>query len=378
MGGHSPLEQEDGGGPAGDGLPTWERCPSHHDPPDVQDPGGGVSGVEWALEGITAATRGDNIGGPVVPVVNGFWSAPGSRAASVARSHNTDSPPPVKQQKLASARLERGKTPATKAAPRGTVGSVESAATPSKVGEGHKKTGKSGKFSTVEKTAISPAAKEPTASSPTAPDRTAISPLPRSRPPVAPLPQTGPPSARCQGADRQQQPRCPRQDRQQQPRCQGADHHQPHCPRQDCHQPRCQGADHQQQPRCPRQDHQQQPRCTRQDHQQQPRCPRQDRHQQPRCPRQDRQQQPRCPRQDRQQQPRCQGADRQQQPCCPRQDRQQLNRCQRHRRNKHRRPMSAKSSDATEAATSRMKHSGHKAPSRTSGERHPLPLSLAG
>ncbi|KAJ1202441.1 hypothetical protein NDU88_006241 [Pleurodeles waltl] len=58
MGGHSLLEQEDGEGPAGDGLPTWEGCPSHHDRPDVQDPGCGVSGVEWALEGITAATRG--------------------------------------------------------------------------------------------------------------------------------------------------------------------------------------------------------------------------------------------------------------------------------------------------------------------------------
>ncbi|KAJ1088932.1 hypothetical protein NDU88_002086 [Pleurodeles waltl] len=58
MGGHSPLEQEDGGGPAGDGLPKWEVRPSHHDPPDVPDPGGGVSGVGWVLEGITAATRG--------------------------------------------------------------------------------------------------------------------------------------------------------------------------------------------------------------------------------------------------------------------------------------------------------------------------------
>ncbi|KAJ1206278.1 hypothetical protein NDU88_001687 [Pleurodeles waltl] len=58
MGGHSPLEQEDGGGPAGDVLPKWEGCLSHHDPPDAQDPGGGVSEVGWALEGITAATRG--------------------------------------------------------------------------------------------------------------------------------------------------------------------------------------------------------------------------------------------------------------------------------------------------------------------------------
>ncbi|KAJ1213796.1 hypothetical protein NDU88_001427 [Pleurodeles waltl] len=58
MGGHSPLEQEDSGGPAVDGLPTWEEGPSHHDAPDVPDPGGGVPRVGWALEGITAATRG--------------------------------------------------------------------------------------------------------------------------------------------------------------------------------------------------------------------------------------------------------------------------------------------------------------------------------
>ncbi|KAJ1191001.1 hypothetical protein NDU88_000318 [Pleurodeles waltl] len=58
MGGPALLEQEDGGGPAGDGLPMWKRCPSHHDLPDVPDPGGGISGVGWALEGITAAARG--------------------------------------------------------------------------------------------------------------------------------------------------------------------------------------------------------------------------------------------------------------------------------------------------------------------------------
>ncbi|KAJ1125536.1 hypothetical protein NDU88_003964 [Pleurodeles waltl] len=58
MGGHSPLEQEDGRGSAGDGLPTWEGCPLDHDPPDVLDTGRGLPGVVCALEGITADTRG--------------------------------------------------------------------------------------------------------------------------------------------------------------------------------------------------------------------------------------------------------------------------------------------------------------------------------
>ncbi|KAJ1218651.1 hypothetical protein NDU88_006228 [Pleurodeles waltl] len=264
MGGHFPLEQEDGGGPAGDGLPTWEGCPSHHDPPDVQDPGGGVPGVGWALGGITAATRGytnadthppnshpahapspkvtkrtppttttssstpkpppatrpsvsrklflSNLDlfptpppprppprarlsrsqhstsattspGPVVPVVTGIWSAPATRAASVARSHSTDSPPPVKHLKLPSARRKKGKTPATKAAPRGTGGSVESAATPTKFGKGHKKVSRSGKSSTAEKTAIIPAAQEPTAILPAAQEPTAI--IPAAQEPTA-------------------------------------------------------------------------------------------------------------------------------------------------------------------------------------------------
>ncbi|KAJ1127398.1 hypothetical protein NDU88_005800 [Pleurodeles waltl] len=147
MGGHSPLEQEDDGGSAGDGLPTSRTS--------------------------TSATTST---GPVVPVVTGIWSAPVTRAASVGRSHSTDSLPPVKHQKLASARRERGKTPATKAAPRGTGGSVESAATHSKVGKGHKKVSKSGKSSTAEKTAIIPAAQEATAIIPTAQDATAIIP----------------------------------------------------------------------------------------------------------------------------------------------------------------------------------------------------------
>ncbi|KAJ1131276.1 hypothetical protein NDU88_009614 [Pleurodeles waltl] len=109
----------------------------------------------------------------VVPVVTGIWSSPTTRAASVAWSHSTDSPPPVKHQKLASAQRERGKTPPTKAAPRGTGGSVESAATPSKVGKGHKKVSRSGKSSTAEKTAIIPAAQEATAIIPAAQEATA-------------------------------------------------------------------------------------------------------------------------------------------------------------------------------------------------------------
>ncbi|KAJ1139056.1 hypothetical protein NDU88_005433 [Pleurodeles waltl] len=92
-----------------------------------------------------------------------MWSAPASRTASVAQSHSTASPP-VKHQKLASARRERGKTPGTQAAPRGPSGSVDSAVTPPKVGKGHKKPGKSGRSNTAEKTAIIPAAQEGPAS----------------------------------------------------------------------------------------------------------------------------------------------------------------------------------------------------------------------
>ncbi|KAJ1137769.1 hypothetical protein NDU88_004165 [Pleurodeles waltl] len=93
-----------------------------------------------------------------------MWSAPATRTPSVARSHSTASPPPVKHQKLASARRERGKTPATQAAPRGAGGSVYSAVTPPKVVKGHKKPGKSGRSSTAKKTAIIPAAQEGPAS----------------------------------------------------------------------------------------------------------------------------------------------------------------------------------------------------------------------
>ncbi|KAJ1187969.1 hypothetical protein NDU88_004734 [Pleurodeles waltl] len=92
-----------------------------------------------------------------------MWSAPATRAASVTRSHSTASPP-VKHQKLDSARREWGKTPASKAAHKGPGGSVHSAVTPPKVGKGQKKSPKSGRSSMAEKTAIIPAAQEATAS----------------------------------------------------------------------------------------------------------------------------------------------------------------------------------------------------------------------
>ncbi|KAJ1172089.1 hypothetical protein NDU88_003941 [Pleurodeles waltl] len=72
--------------------------------------------------------------------------------------------PPVKHQKLDSARRDRGKTPAGKAAHKGPGGSVDSAVTPPKVGKGQKKASKSRKSSTAEKAAIIPAAQEATAS----------------------------------------------------------------------------------------------------------------------------------------------------------------------------------------------------------------------
>ncbi|KAJ1197714.1 hypothetical protein NDU88_001569 [Pleurodeles waltl] len=93
-----------------------------------------------------------------------MWSAPATRAASMTWSQSTASPPPVKHQKLDSARLERVKTPAGKAAHKGLAGSVESAVTPPKVVKGRKKSPKSGRSSTAEKAAILPAGQDATAS----------------------------------------------------------------------------------------------------------------------------------------------------------------------------------------------------------------------
>ncbi|KAJ1165434.1 hypothetical protein NDU88_005862 [Pleurodeles waltl] len=114
------------------------------------------------VSGSRTSTSAKKSPGPVVPVT-GMWSAPGTRPASVAWSHSTTSPPPVKHQKLDSARWERGKNPASKAAHKCPGRSVDSAVTPPKVGKGQKKLPKSGRSSTAEKTAIIPAAQEATA-----------------------------------------------------------------------------------------------------------------------------------------------------------------------------------------------------------------------
>ncbi|KAJ1100897.1 hypothetical protein NDU88_005972 [Pleurodeles waltl] len=174
-----------------------------------------------------------------------------------------DSPPPVKHKMLASAWRERGKKSATKTSPWGTVGRVETAAPPSKVGKGHSKTGKSGKIYTADKTVTSPAAQDTAATSPTAQYTAATSPTAQDTAP----------------GHRRQQNRCPGHRRQQN-----------RCPEHCRQQHRCPG------------------HCRQQHH------------------------------------------------------------CPGHRRQQHRRSVSANDSDAIEAATGRMKHSGHRAPSRTSGD----------
>ncbi|KAJ1105800.1 hypothetical protein NDU88_003204 [Pleurodeles waltl] len=43
VGGPETLGMEDGGGPAGDGLPTKKQCPLNPDPPDGLHTGGGLA-----------------------------------------------------------------------------------------------------------------------------------------------------------------------------------------------------------------------------------------------------------------------------------------------------------------------------------------------
>ncbi|KAJ1115441.1 hypothetical protein NDU88_003665 [Pleurodeles waltl] len=179
----------------------WEGCPSHHDPPDIPDPGGGLPGVGWVLEGITAETRGPppathpsvrqklslcnvDLFAPTptppihqsrrsasakktpVPVmcVTGVWSAPATRAGSVTHSQGTASPPPVKHLKLESGRWDRVKTPGGKTTHKGPRGIAESAVTPPKVGKGQNKSAQPGVSRTAEKGCILPGGRDATAS----------------------------------------------------------------------------------------------------------------------------------------------------------------------------------------------------------------------
>ncbi|KAJ1129655.1 hypothetical protein NDU88_008021 [Pleurodeles waltl] len=101
----------------------------------------------------------------VLPQYMLLYGPPDQQASQcITEPEHSQSPPPMKHQKLASARRERGKTPATQAAHRGTGGSVDSAVTPPKVGKGQKKGAKSGRSSTAEKTAIIPAVQKAPAS----------------------------------------------------------------------------------------------------------------------------------------------------------------------------------------------------------------------
>ncbi|KAJ1205635.1 hypothetical protein NDU88_001063 [Pleurodeles waltl] len=154
MGGHLPLEQEDGGGSAGDGLPTWEGCPSHHDPPD---PGGGVPGVGWALERITAATRGHR-----------NLECTGHQGSQCGTEPQHGQSPTLEVSKVGQCPAGEGEDSSHQSRSQGSRWECGLSCDTFKAGKGHKKPGTSGKSSTAEKTAIIPAAQEATAIIPTA------------------------------------------------------------------------------------------------------------------------------------------------------------------------------------------------------------------
>ncbi|KAJ1170328.1 hypothetical protein NDU88_002206 [Pleurodeles waltl] len=101
--------------------------------------------------------------GPVVPV-QGFWSAPSTRAGSRTRSQGTGSPPPVKAPKLESGRRDRGKTPGGTTSEMGSKAIGESAVTPKKVGKVQRKSAQPVVSVTAEKCAIISGSPDTTAS----------------------------------------------------------------------------------------------------------------------------------------------------------------------------------------------------------------------
>ncbi|KAJ1093878.1 hypothetical protein NDU88_006967 [Pleurodeles waltl] len=115
------------------------------------DPGSGLPGVGWVLEGITADTRG-------------FVECTGHQGRQYDRSQGTGSPPPVKALKLESRRQDRVKTPGGKTTDMGSKGIGKSAVTPPKVGKGQRKSAQPGVSVTAEKCAIIPSGRDTTAS----------------------------------------------------------------------------------------------------------------------------------------------------------------------------------------------------------------------
>ncbi|KAJ1131595.1 hypothetical protein NDU88_009930 [Pleurodeles waltl] len=100
---------------------------------------------------------------PVVPV-QGFWSAPATRAGCRTRSQGTGSPPPVKAPKLESGRWGRVKTPGGTTSEMGSKAIGESAVTPKKVGKVQRKSAQPVVSVTAEKCAIISGGPDTTAS----------------------------------------------------------------------------------------------------------------------------------------------------------------------------------------------------------------------
>ncbi|KAJ1157052.1 hypothetical protein NDU88_009767 [Pleurodeles waltl] len=119
--------------------------------PDVPDPGGGIPGVGWALEGITADTKG-------------YVECTGHQDSQCGTEPQHSQSPPCEAPEVGQCQAGEGEDSSHPSRTQGSRGIVDSAVTPPKVGKGQKKAGKSGRSSTAEKTAIIPAGQEATAS----------------------------------------------------------------------------------------------------------------------------------------------------------------------------------------------------------------------
>ncbi|KAJ1108188.1 hypothetical protein NDU88_005570 [Pleurodeles waltl] len=117
VGGPETLGKEDGGGPAGDVLPSRKGCPLNPDPPDVPHTASGLSGVGWALEGITAATRGEtsvSTASVPAPAGKGKKGPPATKGKKgPPATKGKEAPPAGKGKKGPPAAKGKGKDPAT-------------------------------------------------------------------------------------------------------------------------------------------------------------------------------------------------------------------------------------------------------------------------